>query len=246
MRFARGMLIMAAVSAATVAPTMSAHAGVGSAKLYISESDFVSETGAMASPEIPNLGKVNADGETLGDMTISIASPSSALLFGTLNNSFPSSPTPWTDLLGGNQIAISGSENLNIKLARPSFAFGFQYVEVTDAQPHINGPFVESTFEVSLKNDAGDTVQSYQLNPDNDTALFSGIWTSAPFNQVEIREMVGGIGNEFFGRLFSNNVPFSGVVTIPEPASLGLVMAGLIIATRGTTRRTAQQSKRRQ
>ena len=240
MRFVRGTLQIVAVSAVTVV-AMPALAAIGTAKIFTTQSDFVSETGALQAPAIPDVGKVNPTGEALGDMTLSIAAPSEALLFGTLGNSFPSSPTPWTDLLDGNQIAISGPENLNVDLASPAFSFGFQFVEASDATPHINGPFVESIFEVTLKNSAGDVVQSYELNPDNDTALFSGIWTSSPFSRVEIREMVGGIGNEYFGQLFSGDLPFSEIVNIPEPASLGLLVAGMVLAVKGTSRRTRRQ-----
>lgn len=51
---------------------------------------------------------------------------------------------------------------------------------------------------------------------------FVGMCTSAPFNRVEIREIIGTADNEFFGNFTTGTTP------APAPASLALLGAGLI------------------
>ncbi|MBX9580414.1 MAG: hypothetical protein K2X87_08910, partial [Gemmataceae bacterium] len=130
--------------------------------------------------------------------------------------------------LPGNEYAISfgitgrSNEDLDLVPAAPVFSLGFDFVE-PQFDPNVNGPFVDSTFEVTLRS-GGSSVGSFTFNAPNDTAAFVGVWSSVAFDRVLIREIIGGDGNEFFGRVYTGTAPLPAAV--PEPASVGLVAAG--------------------
>jgi hypothetical protein len=157
---------------------------------------------------LPNLGVIPGGQYLVGDLTILLAPPSFNLFVGTGNS------TSWTGLLSGNQIGISDTENLNIDLANPVFAFGFDFVEPeNDPTSFINAPFVDSTFQVRFLNN-GLLVDTFIFNAPNDVAAFFSVWGDVTFDRVEIREIVGGIENEFFGEFYTGTAP------LPEPSTL--------------------------
>ena len=176
---------------------MSAHAAIVT---FDDKLVFLTATGATtATGALPDSGLIPGGAgasETVGDVTFSIAAPSSALYIGTagqvgiVNND-------WTTRLPGSDIAISGVENLNADLAISVFSLGFDFVESED-DPNVNAPFIDSIFGVSLF-EGGSLVDSFTFNAPNDIAAFVGVWGDTPFNRVEIREIVGGIDDEFFG-----------------------------------------------
>ena len=204
-------------------------AGIARADLitYDSQSDFLTDTGATsATGALPNLGLVGTGPITVGSVTIQSAS----------GNLYVGGSTDWTTRLSGHDIAISGTEDLDIAVALmdPTYAFGFDFVE-PEFDPNVNAPFVESTFEVKLLS-GGTVVGSFTFSRPNDQATFVGVWTDFGFDSAEIRETIGANENEFFGQFYAGTTP------IPEPgtlALLGLGLAGLVAAKRRRGRRSA-------
>ncbi len=66
----------------------------------------------------------------------------------------------------------------------------------------------DSTFRVTLLND-GVVVQTHLFDPGVDVGFF-GVWTTVPFDRVEIREISGGAETDFFGRFFTGDTPRGG------------------------------------
>jgi hypothetical protein len=197
---------------------MSAHAAIVT---FDDKLVFLSATGATsATGALPDFGLIPGGAgasETVGGVTFSIAPPSSELYIGTagqtgiVNND-------WTTRLTGADIAISDVENLNVELTISVFSLGFDFVEPED-DPNVNEPFIDSTFGVSLF-DGGSLVDSFTFNAANDIAAFVGVWGDTPFNRVEIREIDGGIDNEFFGQIYTGTTP------VPIPSTLFLLSSG--------------------
>ena len=183
------------------------HNAFGLTTTYTDKTTFLTDTGATsATGPLPNLGVIPGGGaasQTVGSATFTITPPSSTLIFGTLGQVVTNND--WTLRLPGNDIAISDIENLNVDLSSTVYSFGIDLAE-PETDPNINAPFIDSTFTVTIKN-GGSFVDSFTVNPPNDVAAFLGIWTDVPFDRVEIRETTGGVGNEFFGEVFTNNIP---------------------------------------
>jgi len=184
--------------AAAIAPNQT------NATIFSDKATFLIATGATPTAPLPNLGEVDPSGLTVGDLTFS--TPSTRLFVGTngLAGQFPAccstiDPDPWTTRIAGNAIAITGNEDLNIDLAQPVFSFGFEFVE-PQFDPNVGG-FIDSTFEVTLLN--GTTVlESFTFNAPTDIAAFVGVSSTKAFDRVEIREIAGGAGNEFYGQFY--------------------------------------------
>lgn len=195
--------------------------GAASAALvtFNSEANFLAGTGATAEPATPNLGKISGGTATLGSLEFSLAG-ATALFFGTDGLSI----SDWSTLLPGHDIAFSGEESSEIKVlsASPLRAFGFQIHEPTAAiglkPDSCNAPCFDTTFDVKLFQGATE-VGSASFNPADDVKAFFGVTSSIAFDRVNIIDSTGTIDNEFFGRFYTREVP--------EPATLGLIGAGL-------------------
>jgi hypothetical protein len=193
-------------------------------------STFLATTGASAAAPIPNSGSV-PNGTSVGDLTYSAGPrPGEGLFFGT------GGPEQWSTLLGGNEIALNEFEDLNVDVATPVRAFGFEFHEPNDPADGFtdvcNAPCFDSTFEVTLLN-GGSAIGSFQFNAPDATAAFVGVSSDIAFNRVEIREIQGGIDNEFYGQFYT--------ASVPEPGTLLLVGIGL--AGLGGTRRLLWRSR---
>lgn len=154
--------------------------------VFDNKSVFLSRTGATsATGPLPSLGYVGANPTTVGSVTF----------FGSTGIYFGAefvSEVDWTTLLPGHEIAINDLENLDVSFATPVYSYGFDFVEPQFSTPNINAPFVDSTFAVSLFNNST-PVGAFTFNAPNDVAAFAGVWTDMAFNNVQIREIVGGI-----------------------------------------------------
>lgn len=220
------------LGAAALATAIPASAGIIST--YSDLGSFQAATAASnISGAIPNVGNVGTGPYVLGDVTLDSASGD--LFLGT--QGLPSVwSAGWSSLIAGNDIALSGTEDLDVSvnLGAGVTAFGFEMHEPiqqnaagTDGCNTPGAACIDSTFELFLWS-SGALVDSYQFNLANDQLAFVGVETNELFDTVQIREKIGGIDNEYFGQFYAS-------VSVPEPATLGLLglgLAGLGIARR--------------
>ncbi|MBX3631114.1 MAG: hypothetical protein KF908_14650 [Nitrosomonas sp.] len=135
---------------------------------FFDKSDFLSATGPL--PNIP--GTLST--LTVGDITFMKVGVS-ILGFADFSPRFP-----------GNELAMYDKEHLDVILANHAFSFGFDFVE-PQFNPNVNALFVESTFEVTLRNGFS-SIFSFSFAAPNDIAYFVGVWGDIAFDCVEIRE----------------------------------------------------------
>jgi len=180
---------------------------------------FLSSTGATrASGPIPPLGNVGSTPTTVRGVTFF---SNNGLWFGVVGEP----EINWTRLLPGHEIAINSFENLDVSFAAPVYSYGFDFVEPEFSTPNINAPFVDSTFNLALFSDTT-PVGAFMFNAPNDVAAFIGVWSDMAFNNVQIREIVGGGENEFFGRVYTGTNPVP-LTPNPIPAALPLFLTAL-------------------
>jgi hypothetical protein len=195
------------------------------------EAAFLAATGATAQPAIPDVGSVG-NPVTLGDLTLSTTS--SGLIFGAAGFAW----SDWSTVIPGNAFVISGVEDFAADFAAPVASFGFQVHEPTGtgSPPDATntGAAVDSEFAVSLFS-GGSLVGSAGFAPADDTLAFFGVWSSTPFDRVEVVETVGTNDNEYFGAFYTGTTP----APVPLPAGLPLMVAGLgaLAALRRSSRR---------
>jgi hypothetical protein len=192
---------------------------------FSDQTTFLTATGATsATGALPNLGAIPPASGTVGSVTFSSVAPSGTLFIG------PAGLVPgddWYGPLPGNDIAISGSENLDAVFAGPVYSFGFVFAEPSSStMPPWGGSAVDSTFTVTLRIGAT-FVDSFTFNAPDDfiPPSFVGAWSDTAFDRVEIRETTGGIDDEYFGEFFTGTTP------VPVPAAvwlLGSALVGLI------------------
>jgi hypothetical protein len=177
--------------------------------VFSDKATFLALTGSTAATTIPTTAPNTSTGFTSGSLTFSLGPGAS---------NFPI--TDWTTRLPGNELAISGPENFNVDISGLVFSFGFDFVE-PENDPNVNATFAESTFQVTLKNGLT-TVDSFVFSRPNDSAQFVGVATDflSAFNRVEIREIVGGAENEFFGQFYTGRTP-----AVPETGATGSLLA---------------------
>lgn len=166
--------------------------------IFDDKSAFLSRTGATnATGPLPSIQFTQFAPTTVGSVTF--FSPN-GIYFGAEFEL----ELDWTTLLPGNEIAINSFENMDVSFAAPVFSYGFDFVEPEFCCPNINAPFVDSTFNLALFSDTT-PVGAFTFNAPNDIAAFVGVWTDTQFNNVQIRENIGGIDNEFFGEVYTGS-----------------------------------------
>lgn len=201
---------------------------------YYDQGEFTTATGAISNGAIPDIGNVGTS-QTLNNLTFSAGN---SIYFGTdgmISSSYAGSFNDWTSLLTGADIAISGTENLNVSIdITPSIhAFGFNFVEPTTGTVNVAAAdVVDSVFKVDLYNDSNVIFESFQFNAPDNEAYFFGAWSSVAINSVQITEIVGGIDNEFFGEFYLGST----AAPVPEPATMMLFGIG-ILGLAGVSRR---------
>lgn len=199
-------------------------AGTASAALtlFSNKALFLAQTGATAATTIPSTPDTTTTGFTSGSLSFALAAGSTNFII-----------DEWTTRLTGQDLAISGFESFDVTVnSGLVHSFGFDFVE-PEFDPNVNGPFVESTFEVTLKNGAS-TVGSFQFSRANDSAEFVGVWsgTGQAFDRVQVREIVGNNENEFFGQFYTGTA-----APVPEPMTAGLIAAAALAAAKRSMRR---------
>jgi len=194
--------------------------GLASADITVfdDKAAFLSATGATEAANFDGIGPVPKD------MGYSFATGN--LRFDSATREFW--VDDWTSLLSGNELAISGIENMDvtvIDLGAEVFSLGFEFVEPY-ATPGANVPSpVDSTFRVTLYSGAS-AVDSFDFNAPDDVAWFVGVWSTPTqgFDKAEIREVVGANDNELFGRFYVGSTP----VPVPAAVLLGTTGLGLL------------------
>jgi len=158
---------------------------------FTDQTTFLAATGATcATCPMPNLGVVASAGipVVVNTVTFTAVAPSINFFIGAGSAGIPNGD--WTSIIPGNDIAISGSENLDVAFAAPVFSMGFQFHEPTCSNTNTgnncglgasgqveigtdvpNGAEVDSTFTVTLKNGVN-TVASFQFNAPDDVLSF--------------------------------------------------------------------------
>ncbi|MCK6485084.1 MAG: PKD domain-containing protein [Phycisphaerae bacterium] len=170
-------------------------------QLFNDRAAFQQAAAAIDEPPLPDIGVVPGGASatfTLGRLTLSLGPNATNLHVGGAG-----SPVDWSSLIPGNDVAISGPENLVIELAQPVFALGFDLEEPSHTAPNgqSNGcgsACIDSTFRATLKR-AGVVVGQVDFQPDNDVTYFVGLTSGIRFDRVELLEIVGDVEDEFFG-----------------------------------------------
>jgi hypothetical protein len=191
--------------------------------VYDSQEKFLADTKATATSPFPTIGKTTHYSHD--NIRFTPTSPNTLV------------GRNLTNLLPGNELGINGLENLNIDLPTLINVFGFDFVEPR-LMPNVNAQFIDSTFQVTLFK-FGAAIGAFQFARPNDVASFVGVTSDLTFNRVEIREMVGGIENEFYGTFYTGNLSNSdleqkAVEQVPEPLTFcgGVLGFGAMVAAR--------------
>jgi hypothetical protein len=176
---------------------------------FTDKAAFLAATGSTnATGPLPDLGLVVA--ATVGSATFSVAPGGDNLAiggFGTLAD------PDWYALLPGNDIAL-GNENLQVDLAAPMYAVGFDFAQPDATMPAFGGSPVDSTYVISLYDGATLVGQSLYSAIPTDVVTFLGLWSSAPFTTVTIIDVTlspFADDDEYFGEFYTGAVPYSAV-----------------------------------
>ncbi len=176
--------------------------------VYHDRGTFLAATGAVsATGPLPDDGVEPGDMVTVGTVHFSLTAPSYHLFLG-LGGSCGTIPNcDWTLRNPGPDIAISDIENLNADfLAGPVVAAGFDFVKPINDYSAVSNPGL-STFEITLLL-GGVAVDSFRFDTPSadfpaDSLDFVGVADTVPFDRMEIREVVGGIDDEFWGQFYT-------------------------------------------
>lgn len=165
------------------------------AVLYSDFNTFANDANALETIILPFVGS-QLNSATVGPLSFSQVDPNTFNISDVL-----------TDIIPENEISINGIEDLDVEIADAINFFGFEFLEAEfdlipgTSIPSVNNPFIESVFELGLFN--GDQfISSVEFSPPNDTLTFVGIGSDIAFDQVQVREIVGGADNEFFGTFY--------------------------------------------
>jgi len=174
--------------------TQICHAGI---QTYTNKTFFLASSSATnCTGVLPDIGRVSGGAAgtlTVGKVTFTMTAPSFRLF-----------SEEYTDLLPGPEIGLSERENLNAQFDAPVYSAGFDFVEPTDNDPSC--PFFDSTFFIVLKSGTASVGELF-YNAPNGSRAFIGVASDIPFDRLEIREVIGGCDNEFFGQFFCGISP---------------------------------------
>ncbi len=179
--------------------------------LFSDKTSFELATGATPVGPIPGPG---SGAFVVGTLTFSNVSPSS--LNYTVN---------WSTLISESfDLAINGVENFDVTSSAPLYSFGFDFHEPSvpfGFPDRCDAPCFDSTFQITLWNGLI-PVGSQPFSMPDDVLTFVGVWSSDPFDRIEVRDITGTIDDEFFGNFLTGTRP------LPEPTTLTLLGVGLV------------------
>lgn len=199
---------------ATLAAITCLTANVASAATFYT--DQTSWESAMSSTSsIPLPVTASTTSFSAGGLTFTVDGSATNLIVGVADE--------WSTVIPGNDLAISNPEDFKIDFATTITGFSFLLHEPTTSdvkQDGCNAACVETTFSFKLFSGANQ-VGSFSLDPANDVANFVGFSSLSGFDKLVVDDVTNAIDNEFFGNFRT------GVATIPLPAGLPLLLAGL-------------------
>lgn len=207
MNISKFMFTVSLICSAILFHTNSLNAGILE---YSDRSTFITNTNSTSAGTIPTPGGA-ATSFVMGDLTFTSHAPSSFWMIGIDQSA----------RISGLEIAMNNIESYNVDSATDLYAFGFDFHEVHSDPNHNGDSIIDSTFEVTLRHN-GSLVNSFTFNRPDDSLEFVGVSSTSVFNRVEIREIIGGNGNEFFGNFVTSTQP------VPEPSTYALMALGLL------------------
>ena len=163
--------------------------------IFESKEEFLNVTNSVAATEIPSTPDTffpSGAGFTSGDLSFALLPPASRFVIDEL-----------TQRLDGNDLGLSNVENFSVTLNVGNVSeFGFDFVE-PEFDGGLGAPFFDSVFEITIKSNS-EIIFQFEFERENDSAQFVGfsMLDGSTFDQVEIREIIGGLENDFFGQFY--------------------------------------------
>jgi hypothetical protein len=204
------------------APARPAAAAVST---FADESTFVASVGPIGPLDAPFSGVTTSIDVPAGGFVVTLGPGATQISVGNVaGNALPS------DLGAGNDQSFS---SFDFAFAQPQGAFGFAVFNAT--APGYAGA---STFAVTLLR-GGTVVGATGFEAPAEGEVFFGLASTAAFDTVQLREVVGGPQNatptggfadrEWFGRFY--------VTAVPEPSPGALLAASLLVVLAVARRR---------
>jgi len=193
---------------------------------YDNKINFQNATAATsATGTLPDSGNVGSS-TTINGVTFSLGTSTSTRLFVGASGVASVPGGDWTPLIGGNDIALSGTEDLDVDFTGAVFSAGFDFVEpnVGSGGEGCNTTCFDTTFDVALKLGAS-LIDSFSFNATDDVLSFIGVWSDSAFDRLEIRDSTGTTDNEYFGEFYTGTRSLS---EVPVPAAAWLFGTALI------------------
>lgn len=191
-----------------------------SASVFFSKENFISNTGAVSEPSLPNLGIVEAGPVTVGSLTFS--TPDSSFYIG--NGDLPD----WDATILGNDIAINDTENLSIEVQPGITGIGFFLDDVdTDGIDVVGSCDVAECTPTEFKFDffiSGDLIFSFTENR-GEGLSFYGFDLEAEFDLLQITDVTATSDDEYFGDFYTSTAAIRPDSTqmVPIPAAFPLL-----------------------
>ena len=133
---------------------------------------------------------------------------------------------------GASDSGNQNNDGINATFDGLVYSAGYSFHEPTKSALYdgCNGPCVDSTWLIRLKNGSTTVGEVSSRKFPKDVATFFGVRSDVAFNQIQIREIVGTDDNEFYGQFYSAgaaDAPISSPSAVPEPETYALMLAGL-------------------
>jgi len=135
--------------------------------------------------------------------------------------------SPWTGMLPGNEYALDGDENFDIKFTAHQSAFAMDYLDTS----------IESKFSLTFYDGAINVGETSFITNSFGTAQFIGFISSLSFDKVTVREDDGSENSDEFFQFYSA----TSAAAVPEPSSIvmfGVGAIGMAFARRKRKQRT--------